>query len=452
MDRRKNKILIYITFFLGFLAILALNRRTHYISDDFIYKFQFYPELYPLDIVAGDSLYEVEGITSLLKSQYHHYHMWNGRFVAHIMIQFLMLFDKWVFNILNTLVFLALGWLIAKISSYVSQKKIPAILLIGIYLILFLSIPVFGQTVLWISGSVNYLWLSLIYLGFFYFNLKDREDSLLTILTAGLFGLLAGATNENTGPALLLMVVLLAIYKFMKTRQISIWRIAGILSSFVGFLLILLAPAASNRVEEKGEISLSFEEMVESFQIISRYIIENHLTYVLLILFLTVILLANKRLHKQLLVTISVLFIGYLASAYSLVAVNKLIARTLFGPTIFLITIFAILFLEFIDYINNLKLLGIVMLPLILIFMYVYTIAFIDIDKTHEEVLNQYKIMNQQPGEDVLVPMISTPETNYNAYNNGTNYIKEDKDFWLNIYIAEFFNVNSVEGYTEELN
>ena len=101
-----------------FVMIFVLNKRTLYISDDFLYRFEFRPGM-----ASNVELEPVNGFLSLLRSQYYHYSLWNGRFVAHTIVQFFMQFDKWVFNVFNTIVYLVLVLLILKIGRYVANKN-----------------------------------------------------------------------------------------------------------------------------------------------------------------------------------------------------------------------------------------------------------------------------------------------------------------------------------------
>jgi len=443
--KSKKIIFYFVILLIVFTLIFALNNRTLYISDDFLYKFEFRPGM-----SSDADLQPVDGLSSILRSQYHHYHLWNGRFVPHIIVQFFMQYDKIIFNIFNTLTYILLGLLIVKIGSYISDKKMNAVTLIIIYILMFLTIPKFGESALWISGSVNYLWMAVIYLGFYFFSIKNRNDNWKTILIAIILGFLSGATNENNGPATILIVILLAVYQCYKQRKISMWRILSIISSLFGFSLILFAPAATMRAEERGDVALSIDSISESFHSITQYVIDNYLIYLILILFLLLILFKNNRITEKMAINISILFVGFLGSTYSLIVVTRVIERTLFGPAMFLITIMTILLLDFFDYLKSGKLLVITAIPFIMVFAYVYTNAFIDIDRTYNQVVDQYEIILTNPGEDVTVPMLTAPETEHNAYTRGNNYLKENRDAWLNKWAAKFFGVRSIGGFQRE--
>lgn len=292
--------------------------------------------------------------------------------------------------------------------------------------------------------------MSIIYLGFYYFNIIPKKDNWKIILSSIVLGFLAGATNENTGPATILMVALIAIYQLYKSKRVDIWRITGVISSLIGFSLILFAPAATKRVEERNEVSMTLGSIIENLGFITQYIIDHYLIYLIVILLLFLILFKSERITEKITLNIFVLSAGFLGATYSLAVVDGIIERTMFGPVVFLITITTILLSEFVDYLRETKLLLAFIIPLLLLFIYVYNYAFIDVDKTFSQVADQYDIIMNNPNENVDVPMITTLETDYNAYNNGTNYLREDSDTWLNKWAATFFGVESIGGYRRE--
>lgn len=94
--------------------------------------------------------------------------MWNGRFIAQGLVQLFMQFPKEIFNIANTIAFIAVGLLINLLVRRRIRDVNPIYLLLT-YCAMFYFLPDFGRAVLWLSGSFNYLWIPLIYLGYFWF-------------------------------------------------------------------------------------------------------------------------------------------------------------------------------------------------------------------------------------------------------------------------------------------
>lgn len=423
-----------------FISILILNSKTLYISDDFLYRFEL------AEGVSDDELQPIKGLMSIIRSQYHHYSSWNGRFVPHTIVQFVLQFDKWLFNIGNSMMYVYLGLLVAKIVARITRSSIDVYTLISIYILMFILIPSFGQTVLWISGAVNYLWMSVIYLSFYYYNIEARKDNAGTIIKASLLGFLAGATNENSGPAIILMVILLAIYSYYKDKKIYLWRITGIITSLIGFALILFAPAAAKRVAERNEVSISLSVLFKKIEMINSYLLKNYWIFFTLIILLLFILLLKNIITTDILINISFLIIGFLGSTYSLIAIDKIIKRTMFGPVMLMIIITSVLIKLSFDCIYNKKILLIGLIPTLLLYVSLYSIVFLDINETYKTVSQQYDIIYSQPNEHVTVPMIEKPKTDYNAYSQGTNYLKKDKNAWLNKWASRFFGVKSISG------
>lgn len=114
--------------------------------------------------------------------------MWNGRFVT-------------VSLLINLLVRRRI-------------QDMSLIHLLATYCAMFYFLPDFGRAVLWLSGSFNYLWMPLIYLGYFWFwflrwqYLPQTHTGVFTFFII-LLAFLTGATNENIGP---LFVILTYFY------------------------------------------------------------------------------------------------------------------------------------------------------------------------------------------------------------------------------------------------
>ncbi|MGZ1041804.1 DUF6056 family protein, partial [Streptococcus thermophilus] len=91
--------------------------------------------------------------------------VWNGRFTGHSIVQIFMQYNKEVFNVFNSSVFLSLGILIDSLSFEIASnkhRKHQVLYLAIIFLILWWFLPEIGKTVLWISGSGNYLWTAVL--------------------------------------------------------------------------------------------------------------------------------------------------------------------------------------------------------------------------------------------------------------------------------------------------
>lgn len=184
---------------LVFLAMLALNCLTPYVADDYTFSFSY---------ATGERL---TGLWSVLQSQWYHYFHWSGRFLIKCLAQGFTVLPKIVFNLLNAAVYAGLGLVLHRLAIARKRHFEPAVLAL-IYLSLWMVAPVFGQTNLWMCGSVNYLWATFFCMAALipYALHLNRAFSARRWLAPVclLAGLVAGWSSENTSAGLLVALVL----------------------------------------------------------------------------------------------------------------------------------------------------------------------------------------------------------------------------------------------------
>ena len=126
-----QRMLIFVTIVLvGFMY--AFNSLTPYVADDFVYRLSFYEKAFIEDV----------GILGVFKSMYAHAFSMNGRVISHGFEQLFMLFPKTAFNIVNTLFYVLLVYVIYRIINY--KKKRNCILYAGAAMALWHYTPDFG--------------------------------------------------------------------------------------------------------------------------------------------------------------------------------------------------------------------------------------------------------------------------------------------------------------------
>lgn len=97
--------------------MLLLNLKTLYVADDYVYRF-VYQSPTPTDVIHP------ERINTFLipHSMWNHYLLWNGRFVAHSIVQYFMQFNSKVpFDICSSLIYVLLILLMNKFSTKLSN-------------------------------------------------------------------------------------------------------------------------------------------------------------------------------------------------------------------------------------------------------------------------------------------------------------------------------------------
>lgn len=417
-----------------FIAILMLNLFTPLLNDDFPY-----------------SLYKGKKITSIFtvfKSQYEHYFGWGGRNVVHFIAQTFLMFDKNVFNIFNTIVFILYIYLIYFHATFKKEYKVSTLVLI-----LFLAwyfMPSFGETILWLVGTCNYLWGTTIILMFL---LPFRMSLVKTIkmnwfqeLLFIVLGLLAGWTNENTSAAMLFMIFLIII-KQAKDKNIKRWQITSYVASIIGFALMILAPGNFGRakfyVEDGNKIVIILKKFL-------RYTIQANQNVMLLYIILLIIFIINyyyNKDKKNILIHTAILISGSIVGIYSMLAAPIFPDRAWFGLITFLIIAIAYNFnnLPFTknDCFNMIKLsvCGILLLGFML-----------EYGKLLEDVININKVYKQRENIivkskkagnfDVELPIYHTDIKKSPLYNivDISDQTEENKN------IASYYGINSIIG------
>lgn len=156
-----------------FFIILILSTNMNFKSDEFNYSH-----------ITWTSI-RLSSLSDIITSQKILYLNWTGRILAHFFIQLFLFLDHNLFAVFNSLVFCLFIYLVMKLSN----KKISLFLIIFTFSIAFLFIPVFGETVIWLSGSLNYLWPTTLFLLFIYIYNKDTNKLPIVMLLAFLSGM-----------------------------------------------------------------------------------------------------------------------------------------------------------------------------------------------------------------------------------------------------------------------
>ncbi len=223
---------LVIAFFLLFFALYTKEYR----SDDLIYSMKW------------QSDEPLSSLNDIIDFQVHHYFEWGGRTVAHTIAQLLFLIGKPFSSLFITVAYFLLAFMIVKIATDKFSIYLYSIVIGCLY---YLN-PAFEKTVLWYTGSANYMWTTLIMLVAIYPAVKIFKGKLLDVKDYLFLPLsfLAGWGNENTSPTLLLFLIFLLIVKIKKHKKVHIWLTLSIVLWTLGCGLLILAPGNGVRSSE----------------------------------------------------------------------------------------------------------------------------------------------------------------------------------------------------------
>lgn len=218
------------------VIVFYLNSLFPLYSDDFHYLY----------ITSSDqSFVPVKKISDIFVSQYNHYFQWGGRSVVHFIAQCILLLDDNTADFVNTFAYIFLVLIIYFISNKGKKTNICLFLLIN--MIVWFVVPTPLGTILWITGSANYTWGTLIILLFVfqyysYWWSEESKDSIIKSVLFFLFGILAGWSNENISAALLFILICFLVVLIKSKKNIPHWFVAGLAGTFLGFIFMCLAP------------------------------------------------------------------------------------------------------------------------------------------------------------------------------------------------------------------
>ncbi len=237
-----------------FGAIYWLNNRTILLWDDFDYSFDITTCLNG-DFTNGQRL---SSVGDILRSQATHRQYFGGRNVVHFLAQFfLMLGNKQIFNVANSLVYLILVWAVWANSGFQKKRAFAAIPLI--FALLFYLPRHFNQSALWLTGSCNYLWgITLVMVAMVPFTRQwfapdspgvARMSRPWAAVPYGIFCFFAGWTNENTGFALPMMMLCFMLANRFAQRKNPRWMPCAMAAALAGYIVLFVAPGNWNRMD-----------------------------------------------------------------------------------------------------------------------------------------------------------------------------------------------------------
>ena len=198
-----------------------------------------------------------ERITSfgdIVRSQYSHYMTWGGRIIGIGLTQLFAWEGKHLFDVLNTLVFIALAFLIFRIGTGKKLSEMNATYIFWMLFALWFLLPDPFLTTLWMCGSCVFLWTGVIDLLFLlpfakaYWTGEDSLPSKWSVPLMAFTGLCAGWSVE-TGAFVTGFVTFFALIYFWRKKQLKIWMVVGFIFLCIGGLMLGLAPGEMVRLE-----------------------------------------------------------------------------------------------------------------------------------------------------------------------------------------------------------
>ena len=428
MIKIKDKRINYISILI-FILILLLNFLTVKTADDYGYA-------------------NAANIIDVFMKEFNQYMTWNGRSIAHIIDRTFLMLPKFIFNIANSLVFVYFIRLIYRnIKGNADKDNIVIFSLV--FMSIFLFVPFFGQTILWETGSCNYLWMMTIILQFLLFF---RNNSNINPFLLFLLGILAGWSNENTGGACIMIAIMLTIYHYFSNKKINKSLVFGIAGACIGFLILVLAPGNAIRAADYANSNtLIYNLDHETIALIDVY---REGLLLLIISYLFFVAIGKKE--KNIIIVSFIYFLAALAdvAAILLSPSQMLWDRSMFGSPVLMIIAagIALYNLNFKEKLNVYLIYAISSIMLVTT-VFNYGEAVIDLTYTayQDKKRNDYIIEQKNNGN--LYPIVNELDSEfYTRYNAryGIGDIAPYKSCFVNILYADTFGFNEITSTNKE--
>ncbi|MBQ1448283.1 MAG: hypothetical protein IIZ11_02970, partial [Erysipelotrichaceae bacterium] len=198
--------------------------------------------------VSGDDWgYALNGTNSNpITMAVYFYNNWSGRFFSELW-GFLIAPRKWLFNIINPILFL--GIFLCSYTLSASKKVITACFLL-LACILGVNDALRMETYTWIMGStyVVPLCLSLMYLAIADNMFKKDNYSRVLALVNNILIFIGGMMMENISAAMVFAYLVLCIYSFFTKRELLKFFIINLVVAIAAFALMRLSPGSTYRL------------------------------------------------------------------------------------------------------------------------------------------------------------------------------------------------------------
>lgn len=223
------------------VIIFLFSQFTVWMHDDVAYRYIVFDNNESLQAYGYDGIHypSVSTLGELVYSQTNFWHLVNGRFVAHTLVQlFCGILGQTAFALANAAAWILLLWLLAKISG-VSLRNSRVVLTLILLTTLPLAVKMMPST------QISFIWMGALNLLFFIKFFKTSKRTLLQTAGVGLLAFLAGNGQEAYSMCVLFAGAVYIIARF-KSMNPSKWVMA--ICYFLGFLALYASPATRDRI------------------------------------------------------------------------------------------------------------------------------------------------------------------------------------------------------------
>lgn len=434
MERMNKSAKVLALFYcLLFCFIFICNVLTLKVADDFNYCFSW----------ADKS--RITSVSDIIPSMAAHANTMNGRLLAHFTAQFFLMLPDWLFDIVNTFVFVMQIPLIVRISK--GDESQNNLLHIGVFCAMWAYELSFGQVNLWLDGACNYLWNVAVGLLFvqpyviFFMNEKDNKMRMPKVLFLLLAFIVGGWGESGSAAFIFIAAAVIGLACFWQHRKVPYIYLAGLVLAIAGYVSMYLAPAQATKGGEMSLLSLCGG--------LFRCLWRLSDIWILVVAFAVLFFLnVRNQTEKNRLVLALIFFFGAMCANFILMFAVSYPERVVLSTTVLLIVADAILLQEIFSR-GNYRAVAISLLILLVTTTPIQILwGTYDIYKTYSiqraniEYLTECAAVGTM---DVELPVVHA-DTKYAAVFDLRYLSTEDPTTWPNNAMANYYGLNSILG------
>lgn len=224
---RRMGVLTIILTFISVIVMYVTHKAVPFMMDDLWYSTMLSSET------------PIASLGDIVQSQIWHYFNWGGRSMTHGILQLTLLAGETAADILNVAVTLLLSALVCLLAE---DRKLFSFFA-AVAMLTGLNAN-WKMSMFWQAGAANYLYITVFVLGFLYCYLREDNGKKLTGISVWIIplGILAGWSNENMGPAVWIISLIVILLNIREKKKVRFWMAAGSISCFLGSVMVVAAP------------------------------------------------------------------------------------------------------------------------------------------------------------------------------------------------------------------
>ena len=269
-----------------FLLLFIMSYLTPYYGDEYVYSFIY------------KTSEKIANINDVLISSYNIYMFWSGRILPNIFQSLFVYFDKLIYSIFNSFIFILLLKKTRTLSiKYGCKSNGKMFDYIYIFFLNLIFIPVFNQNYISMVSSINYSWMLFILICY----IDKIEEMLLNKKITWkilILGFLVGISNESS----VIFANLFLLYKVVIKKQMINKKI--FLSLWIGSAIQFFSPGNFVRRNHIDTIKTTypfFERIAGFFHMKQTFLFIQVFLFLFLFLFYL-----RKKIKKQVIVPIEI--------------------------------------------------------------------------------------------------------------------------------------------------